>query len=266
MPTKNNITLKLVDAETKQAFKEHPGKDGIDAFIEVEPGLEYYMRIESYCTSEILIEHKVDGKSLGYSQSLELGANCIDNGMWSYNSHNSKAEMKALQFHKALSRARIGDLQQDPNENEIGIIEVSVYEMIVLDGYHNQSSSTTELAENTQVNSCCHGNDSKKLLKTKEGKIQTTKVDNGRRQNYRKGAKLTTIKIKYCSTVGLIAAGALPKPPAWEWFKMVKPQAIYLVPDHERIQPIIFKNETRDNNGNVIESKDYEMFDMTASC
>lgn len=262
MPTKNNISIKLVDAETKQPFKEHPGKEGIDAFIEVEPGLEYYIRVESYCTKEVRISFKVDGKSLGYSSTLKVGKKCKDKGLWSYNSSNNQSERKALQFYKAFSRTRIGDLQHSPNENELGIIEISIYDKILLGGYHNLNNETTKstkLTENTKVNGY-HVNDSKKFLKSKEGKTQTNKKDDGLRKNYIKGAKLTTIKIKYCSTVGLIAAGVLPE------LNLIKPETVCSVPDHKTIRPIIFKSETRDIDGDVVESKDYEMPDMTTSC
>ena len=44
MTKKGNFSLEIVDAATEEAFKEFPGSNGVDAYVEVEPHLEYFVQ------------------------------------------------------------------------------------------------------------------------------------------------------------------------------------------------------------------------------
>ena len=109
-------------------------------------------------------------------------------------------------------------------------------------------------------------NDAKKVLKSSPGKKQKMMNNDGRRPIDKPGKLIQTIKMKYCSTVGLIIAGVLRKPPALEWYKMTQPKVSSSRPKKAAalvIEPIQCKNETRDKDGNIINSKSYELFDLT---
>jgi hypothetical protein len=258
MPKKGNYTLALIDATTKQPFKEHAGRNGLDANVEAEPGVEYFMRLQNHSTHDVWVEYEVDGVDLGYDSIYKPGQSGHD-GLWSF--VNNQSLMKSLKFNKAISHSQFRNASDNNlNDSQIGVIEVSIYEHIVLDGYYYEDEIKTQFTGNGQIKAQSI-DDSKKLLKSQPGIMQEKRQDDGKRRNGMRGRKLETIKVKYCSAVGLIVDGVLPKPPAWEWFKMVKPQAVCT--SEPEIEPTIFTKEVH-HNGNLTESMDYEMFDLTS--
>ena len=62
MPRKGGFTLELIDAKTKVPFKEHKGNNGVDAYAEVEPGVEYLMCLQRHSNQEVACRMKVDGE------------------------------------------------------------------------------------------------------------------------------------------------------------------------------------------------------------
>jgi hypothetical protein len=52
----------------------------------------------------------------------------------------------------------------------------------------------------------------KKACNSTKGKVTSDYKQAHFRQNYKKGSKLATLQLYYCSTVGLFAAGILEKP------------------------------------------------------
>ena len=71
MVVAGNYSVRLVNAETKEAFKEHKAPDG-KIYAEIEPGVDYFIEIEvvggdpghvSYWNST------VDGKEFSYYSS-----------------------------------------------------------------------------------------------------------------------------------------------------------------------------------------------------
>jgi len=106
-------------------------------------------------------------------------------------------------------------------------------------------------------------------VKTTDGKTEISKDDNGSRQNFCRGKKLETFELRYCTALGLIGVGVLPKPPLYEWAKMIR---LYKSQSNEKndrpakkLKPIIKSTSAiLDNEGKtLVEAKRYEFFDLT---
>lgn len=268
MTRRGDYSVELIDATTSQPFKQHPGKNGIDGYYEVEPGLEYLIRAKNNGNNKVItVTFAVDGQDLGYNSMISPGQS-VDKGLWAYDQITATSGHKALQFHKSFNQSsRSVDDNDKANNyaNNIGIVRATFYEYIKLDGYFSMSSITSKFNDDNQVH-VGNNEDSKKFLKSSAGKKQILRHDSGRRDNWKLGCKLGTIKVKYCSVVGLIADGVLPKPPMWEWYKLIKPSAIAKASASTtpKVDPVVLKHDLHDNNGNVLETKEYELFDMTA--
>ena len=65
--------------------------------------------------------------------------------------------------------------------------------------------------------------DQKKGVKSQKGETFTAHKSKRRRKMYAKGGLLCTITLRYCSTLGLIHAGILPKPPMWDLHRLANP-------------------------------------------
>ena len=65
--------------------------------------------------------------------------------------------------------------------------------------------------------------DKKKGVKSDKGETFTAHKSKRRRKTYAKGGLLCTITLRYCSTLGLIHAGVLAKPPLWDMQRLTDP-------------------------------------------
>jgi len=139
MVKKGDFIVELVNASSKESFKEHKGKDGIDSFVEVEPEAEYFIKVASDSYRRVSFEFIVDGMKLGYVTSFapyerepQYGGN------WSYN--NNKSIETSLMFQK-IHQSMLQSSSESDDSNIVGEIQVTVYERIMLDGYYQISSS-----------------------------------------------------------------------------------------------------------------------------
>jgi len=260
MVRKGNLEVEIVEATTKQPFKEHPGKNGYDSYIEVEPDIEYFINLRSFYSQYIIVCFAVDGKDLGYQSSFGPSLGHDESfhvrGVWTC--ENNLDKQTALKVDKMIF---VPGSSSSSNDTKVGEITIKVYEKIKLEGYYHQRDNHTS-SWSGHPNRGQAGEEGKKVVKSTIGKsTETTSRQGGRIQNSRKGQLLSTIKLKYCSTVGLIAAGVLPKPNQWEWYKMVKPSAI----NHQKmeIQPTIMDQSVRNVDGTVLQEGKVEMFDLT---
>jgi hypothetical protein len=79
------FSVQLVHAETMIPFKEHEGPDGKQHYVEVEPNVEYWIRIASSDASrDVICNFQVDGKKLGFFRLLSsTNTDCpSDVGLW----------------------------------------------------------------------------------------------------------------------------------------------------------------------------------------
>lgn len=64
MIVKNDLELELVYADTQKAFKEFTDKTSGNVYAEVEPDVEYYIKISSRRTQRCLVDVQLDNKKI----------------------------------------------------------------------------------------------------------------------------------------------------------------------------------------------------------
>lgn len=272
MVQKGDFSIELIDAQTKDAFQEHSGSENavddhcVDSFVEVEPGSEYYIRVANDSPSMIICNITVDGNDLGYE--FCLGPNEYDDkGLWRL--QNGESLHTAFKVDKA---AASGNPNNSNSENsEMGVVTVDFFEYIEGDGTEKannfESNWTSETSAVTaKVSGCAAADcDKKRKVKSQQGShSEKLSNDDGERKVYSYGEGIESVRLKYCTAVGLIVEGVLPKPPLWDWARMTQPVAQNLNPKEIiNATPKIFKRNICDHDGKVIEEKDVEMFDLT---
>jgi hypothetical protein len=221
-------TVALIYADTKKPFKEHTASDG-QVYVEVEPNAEYYIHLSTDSQDVVVMRIKVDGKDLGYQLSLNK-ANCMVNP--NYFCGVSSVDESGGTIHQALKFAKT-PVMQKTEDNKVppafwtGSVQVEFYEGV----YHGVESNTRAFrnswtgAGNDVGYMIGKSNpDQKKGVMSAAGSTRDyTQPSAGKRARYATGGHLKTITLNYCSTVGLIFAGILTKPPLWEWGQMIKP-------------------------------------------
>lgn len=104
MPWVGNFSLALIDAHTEDKFKEHCGKKyGYDSFVEVEPGIEYFLSVTNHHSKSVWVEFEVDGEDLDYHVILHPSETEKNNGIWHYNSETNESCTTAIRVCKALA-------------------------------------------------------------------------------------------------------------------------------------------------------------------
>jgi hypothetical protein len=208
MVKSGRFTVELVAADTKVAFKEHT-KDG-RTYVEVEPQVEYFIRVEAEAGPEVEIDLAVDGKELGYTtlmESLEKkdSATC---GLWSYDGRSTSSD-------RALISAKAKVITWSDYDQEApfwtGKVEVHLWNCIETGETYIISASTTEWEKgDIGVVIGQHSDPAMKGVMTQEGKLEEScKEDNGERTRTTRGEHLETITLHCYSAVGLMVAGVL---------------------------------------------------------
>jgi hypothetical protein len=217
MVKQGKYTVQLVNADSKTPFPEHTASNG-EVYVEVEPNAEYFIRVHSDSHDKVRMDFRVDNKSLGYNCTMSKQKPARDMGIWEYK--NEKSYQHALKFQKANVR------QADGNHSApfwTGKVEVIVLEAIET-GYReiNDFSNSWNGGDVAYVMGISDP-DQKKGVKSQKGETFTAHKSKRRRKMYAKGGLLCTITLRYCSTLGLIHAGILPKPPMWDLHRLANP-------------------------------------------
>ncbi|MGK3749121.1 MAG: hypothetical protein ACI8RD_001413 [Bacillariaceae sp.] len=262
----NDFKFQLVSAEddNKTPFKEWKSKT--KTYVEVEPDAEYFLSIEMAqpSSTSLYCEYYVDGKDLGYHDVVP--ANHIINpprirGIFSRS--NSTETMKALKFVKAL-------FHSSNSKDDIGFgstmgagmgeIKMKVYQAIE-NGYTSTGTQTNFTSSFTTSSIDIEDGafvTMKKNIRSGEGnKSVVTKTSNmnGVKMTYLKGPQLYTIPLNYCATLGLISVGVLPKPPHWDYQRMLKPSKL-TAKEKERVEKGVINANRNKNGKEVLELND----------
>ena len=220
MVIKGPFQVSLVRADSKDVFKEHINVVNGEIYAEVEPDMEYFIRVKSTFKSIVRVDFCLDGSSLGYCTNLIPGREEL-HGVWEI--QGSKQINTALCF--CIQDSGIdGDVQKQ----WMGSIEVKFSEAIPV------SVCTTRDAKSRWAGGIIDGSISdtmRKVVKSKEGTLSLVTDNPRRKRRYRAGKDLTTIKIYYCTAFGLIHAGLLPKPPLWDFHRSRYPRELFLSPE-----------------------------------
>lgn len=270
MVQKGLYSVELIDAETKEPFLEHEGRveasddNCVDSFVEIEPGSEYFLRVANDSSNSVICNITVDGADLGYE--FCLGPNEYDDkGLWKL--ENGTSQHTALKVHKVISSAR-SDTDSDP-KSEIGIINVDFFEYVEGEGTEMAKDFQSEWSSDDKCLIAGGDNntvdDTKRKVKSQVGShSEVLSNDDGKRNVYSYGDDLETIRLKYCTAVGLIVEGVLLKPPLWEWARLTHGNSGKENDGALNIEPKVMTFQTQDGDGNVVEVKHVDMFDLTA--
>lgn len=275
MVQKGQFSVEVIDATTKEIFIEHTDfkeeeddtenpkeKHFVDAFVETEPGSQYFLRVANDSRDSIICNITVDGNDLGYE--FCLGPNEYDDkGIWKL--ENGKSQHTALKVDKVISSSNT----VTEGKSDVGVIIVDFFKCIERKGTEkakdfssdwNGDKTTVARAQLQEVV------DSKRQIKSQQGShSEILDNDDGRRKLYTYGEGAESIRLKYCTVVGLIAEGVLEKPPLWEWARLTNgPTTKNDTEPVPKIEPKVVQRKTCDDDGKVIEVKDIEMFDLTS--
>jgi hypothetical protein len=214
MVRQGNFVLEVVYADSKDPFQEHYDASKGKTYAEVEPDTDYFIRVTKHGAREVIMDYTVDGKSLGYS-TLFIGNEGLSCDRGLLRMENGRTHYTALRFNKLFRAKRNKAPDGDYEGNWTGCIEVDVHEYITLEGQHVfQERSSNWTSNSEQILAGLDLSSNKKACNSTKGKVKSdSKTESRLRQNYKRGSKLATLQLHYCSTVGLFAAGILKRPP-----------------------------------------------------
>lgn len=220
MVIKGPFQVSLVRADSKDVFKEHVNVNG-EIYAEVEPDMEYFIRVKSTFKSMVRADFWLDGSSLGYCTNLIPGREEL-HGVWEI--QGNKQINTALCFCIQDSGIENGDVQK----RWIGSLEMKFSEAVPMSIYRTRD------AKSRWVGGIVDGSISgtmRKVVKSRTGTLSLVTDNCRRKRRYHAGKELASIKINYCTAFGLIHAGLLPKPPLWDFHRTRYPRELFLSPE-----------------------------------
>jgi len=270
MVKKGHFTVELVNAITKEPFKEHTDCNG-QTYVEVEPEAEYFIHV---CNdSDIKVDWKfyVDEQDLGYVK-WTLSNTCAYCGIAIFCGEE--------EYEKALKFSKLGTTRSHTNEGSscwTGQIEVVVEYPSNTPRLNSKKASleSKKLVDGLEEVDYVAGVFNQKGVRTTKGitaiesnalwserDVQNEDSGEQMKKDYEKGELMEEFGLFYCTTVGLIYAGVLPKPPLWDHARMLKPfdPKISTGGKELDIEPEIIVHEGVDG---IIERKEYELFNLS---
>jgi hypothetical protein len=212
-----SFSVELINAETMQMFQEH--QHASHHYVEIEPNAQYWVRVYNHLETKCKCKLEVDGNELGSGFSVR-GGDFSDNGA------SSRVDMinakRALQVKKAIESRR----HDAARGFWIGSVKVKFYNAIrTEERWHNACENRQSSWQRGDAPREC-SSDGKKAVVSSLGTIEhTSHAKPGIYTLYARGEWLQTIELHYCTAVGLIHVGVLPKPPAWDYQRMIFPSA-----------------------------------------
>lgn len=264
MVKKGSFTVELVDAETKIPFREHTCEKDGQLYVEVEPNAEYLIKISSDTERPVSCCPKVDGEPLGYIVTLMKRNGPSYRGLWS--SDGTRDITWALRCQKTPVVKADSPCSVSPSPFWTGKVEVELYEAIALNTVEPIQSFQPswiggDVTYTQGVSDVCK----KTGVKSVTGSIaETTK--RGITRVYAKGRYLETISLNYCTTVGLIHVGVLPKPPMWDFHRLQHPRKRKICNDDDPPHKVVTPQRIRisqEGGDALIAPKEFDLFDLT---
>ena len=252
MVKQDGIEVELVEAVTRQPFKEHQnGKDGL-TYFEVEPDAEYFIRIDSRGISrKLLAAVSIDGKVLDGVDTL------LDSEIFVGLRKNLDKFTSVTKSFKFMRRTS----QESSDASSLvwsGSVQVTIREekegRVLRSRQKKRNKGWTD-----SVDEICavSGAPSSKLTASAEGSHFLDFYFVGESSTVLLGPVLTFFDLRYCTVPGLVHQGILP---AWDGNHRMIPQtskAQELVP---YTQP---EKITVESPHPSIPAKEYELFDLT---
>lgn len=207
MVTQGKFTVQIINAETDEPFKEHVSTTDFKTYVEVEPEVEYYIRVSGTNGIDALVHVEVDQVSVGYCSKLPA----YSNESLRMGCRNAKGDITSFLFRKTLIDHNDGNAER---RIWTGTVRANIYVCVpnteVDYGYHDHEGKGWHKGEVGATLGVTPLNQKKGVYSDHgDAKLQTN-VQWGKR--YKNGPKLEEINLIYCSTVGLIHFGLLPNP------------------------------------------------------
>jgi hypothetical protein len=234
MVVQGGFRVELVEADSKQPYKEHV-KDG-KSYAEVEPDVEYFVSIEKIVDlpkKRYVVDFLVDNQGLGYIWYPE-GDETTDGqpryfGL--YQREDGAVAERALKFVQPPLEIKDSATEMPPF---FGTVKVNVseagppyYSEEVEDSDSDQSDSCVYSLEVETVH--VEKNKKRKHVRSAEGSVKSSKkyCRQEKKASFRSKTKhwprrdlVEVISLHYCTAVGLIHVGVLPKPDMYTLFHM----------------------------------------------
>ncbi|CAB9503115.1 expressed unknown protein [Seminavis robusta] len=208
-----NYSVRIVNAETKEPFKEHKGPDG-KIYAEVEPDVEYFIEVDVIGggkNSMACFEFHVDGEKLPYRTISNETHGKSYKGVWSC--VNGVDKMQAFAFKRPVLTDSKGS--SGPPGALIGDVQVDVSEAIYA-GTCTRPDYKSDSLQAASVSSSLTNVQTKKVLRSGTGSVAETSARSIKVTSvYSPGVLLESITIHYCTALGLIHAGVFGK---WKTF------------------------------------------------
>jgi hypothetical protein len=153
MVQQGNFKLEVVYADSKVPFKEHLDAIKGKTYAEVEPDIDYFIRVTNHGARKVVIKFTVDGNDLGFKQSLKGNGHSTFVGL--FQRENGYSHETGLRFNK-LYRVEERQKAQDGEYegNWTGCIDTKVHEYIPFEGSRNSSrDSSRDVTSNWTPNS-----------------------------------------------------------------------------------------------------------------
>lgn len=167
----------------------------------------------------MLVKYSIDGEDIGYRTSLSSTDEWTA-GLWSL--VNGKETDKAFRFQKNSVMDCAADAGGKP---WTGSIEVCFYHAVE-NGYIARNDIQSKWVGGGEIGTLI-GEQARKGVKSCVGSTlgRVEHHDKKRKvMDYRETSKLNSIKLHYCTAVGLIYTGVLPRPPLWDLHRMHFPR------------------------------------------
>eukprot|EP00587_Corethron_hystrix_P007842 CAMPEP_0113316382 /NCGR_PEP_ID=MMETSP0010_2-20120614/11679_1 /TAXON_ID=216773 ORGANISM="Corethron hystrix, Strain 308" /NCGR_SAMPLE_ID=MMETSP0010_2 /ASSEMBLY_ACC=CAM_ASM_000155 /LENGTH=268 /DNA_ID=CAMNT_0000173085 /DNA_START=5 /DNA_END=812 /DNA_ORIENTATION=- /assembly_acc=CAM_ASM_000155 len=209
-----SFSVQLIDADTRVPFKEHTGNDG-KIYVEVEPEKEYFIKASSSLDpkkTKVRVTCAVDEEELGYYNCLwQYSKNTV------YNGYAARKNGKTIETSLKFAKTKVC---RDPNSDLIsqllmGKVAVTFSEAIP-DGKDDVNDFETNLSEENVAPS------SKGVHTKKVNDLDTYLEGEADDITYKEGTCLAKIELDYCCTLGLIRHNILPKPPLWDFHRLMQ--------------------------------------------
>lgn len=248
------FTVQLIHAETGEAFPEHKAKNR-RTYAEVEPGTEYKIQVKSSRVETARYYITLDGEDFGYYWTVKNGKEETEDDVQT--EINGVVSRHTLQFAKPAPRG--------PNTEAswTGKLQVNFYREKIL---RKPRTVEREESEWTGGNVSQGQSESKsKGVRTVRGKvISKFPMKQFWRRTEECGRHLRTVTLHYCSTIGLIEAGILPRPPqsamTWNLHRQMNPRSDDTGPT---ITPTLIQlAPLNSEHAQVVSTKAYELFDL----
>ena len=249
-----DFSVELVRADTKEVFKEHTSPVDNRIYAEVEPDIDYLVRVGSN-TGDVLCRLLVDGVDLGYNQNFLSPNNSVCAG--AFEIKNGKQTMSALHFNKTRDKRHGAMPSMLTGKVEVIFYKIGRKEYKILNDW-----SSTELTGETEMGG------KKCVVSTKGSYVDEIQpIHKVPVLHCYAGEQLCSITVHYCTALGLILNKILDPPPADEPVNIEKKarkrsrdetKASAVSPDEKKAK------EANNSSGEMVTvQKTYDLVDLT---